>query len=164
MHLLDNKDRIGSLLLLVFSFTYLQYAFELPIDPTAGDESFNARTLPIGLAIAAIAFALIELFFSARRVDENRISEAVQGFSWIPTLSLVLLMVVYSLLFSKLGFVLSSYLFLHASFLILGERRIFLSGFIAASLVVFMWLMLTRVFGIFLDSGDLYRFLFVLVS
>jgi hypothetical protein len=120
--------------------------------------------LPIGLAIAAIAFALIELFFSARRVDENRISEAVQGFSWIPTLSLVLLMVVYSLLFSKLGFVLSSYLFLHASFLTLGERRIFLSGFIAASLVVFLWLMLTRVFGIFLDSGDLYRFLFGLVS
>jgi hypothetical protein len=110
MHLLDNKDRIGSLLLLVFSFTYLQYAFELPLDPTAGDESFNA------------------------------------------------------LLFSKLGFVFSSYLFLHASFLVLGERRILVSGVIAASLVVFLWLMLTRVFGIFLDSGDLYRFLYGLVS
>jgi hypothetical protein len=55
-------------------------------------------------------------------------------------------------------------LFLHASFLVLGERRILVSGVIAASLVVFLWLMLTRVFGIFLDSGDLYRFLYGLVS
>lgn len=157
MNLLDNKDRVGSLLLLVFSLTYLKYAFELPLDPTAGDESFSARTLPIGLSVSAIGFALLELFSSIRHSPINRISESVQGFNWVPTFLLVLSMVAYSLLFDTLGFILSSYLFLHASFLVLGERRILVSGVVAAGLVMFLWLILTRAFGIFLDSGDLYR-------
>ena len=49
MYLLNNKDRVGSLLILVFAIVYLKYALDLPLDPTAGDDSFNARTLPVGL-------------------------------------------------------------------------------------------------------------------
>ncbi len=164
MYLLNNKDRFGSLLLLAFSFVYLRYALDLPIDPTAGDESFSARTLPVGLSVAAIAFALVELFLSTRRANDSRISEAVEGFRWGPTLLLVLLMGLYSFVFDTLGFILSSYLFLQFGFLILGERRVLLSVIVAVSLVMFLWLMLTQVFGIYLDPGDLYRFLAGLIQ
>jgi len=164
MYLLNNKDRFGSLLLLAFSFVYLRYALDLPIDPTAGDESFSARTLPVGLSVAAIAFALAELFLSTRRANDCRISEAVDGFRWGPTLLLVLLMGLYSFVFDTLGFILSSYLFLQFGFLILGERRVLLSVIVAVSLVIFLWLMLTQVFGIYLDPGDLYRFLAGLIQ
>lgn len=164
MHLLNNKDRVGSLLLLVFSFAYLRYALDLPLDPTAADESFSARTLPVGLSVAAIAFALIELFLSARRPHDSRISEAVEGFRWQPALLLILLMGIYSFVFDILGFILSSYLFLHFGFLILGERRLLLSAVVAAGLVMFLWLMLTQAFGIYLDPGNLYRFLAGLIN
>lgn len=159
MNLLNHKDRIGSLLILVFSIAYLKYALNLPLDPTAGDESFNARTLPVGLSIAAISFALLELLASFRRAGDNCINAAVQGFSWLPTLLLVLSMAVYALVFDTLGFILSSYLFLQSGFLILGERRFLLSSLIALALVMFLWSMLTQAFGIYLDSGDLYRFI-----
>lgn len=158
MQLLNNKDRVGSLLLLVFSLVYLRYALELPLDPTADDESFSARTLPVGLSVAAIVFALVDFVLGARRDGDTRISEAVKGFNWVPALLLVLLMVVYSLVFDSVGFILASYLFLQLGFLILGERRYLLSAIVAAGLVLFLWLLLTQVFGLYLDSGDLYRF------
>lgn len=157
--MLNNKDRIGSMLLLVFSFLYLRYAIELPLDPTAGDESFSARTLPIGLSIAAIVFALLEIFLSTRRAGDRRISISVQGFNWAPTLLLVLSMGIYSVVFDTLGFIVSSFLFLQSGFLILGERRLLLSGVIAAGLVGALWLILAQMFSIFLDPGDLYRML-----
>ena len=53
MRVLDNKDRVGGLLLLAFSVAYLRYAWVLPVDPTAADEAFSAKTLPIGLAVTA---------------------------------------------------------------------------------------------------------------
>lgn len=158
MRVLNNKDRAGSLLLLAFSLAYLRFALVLPLDPTAGVESFSARTLPVGLAIATILFSILQLFLSARAPGEASISAAVRGFNWRPTLLLILTMGVYSLVFDLLGFIVSSYLFLQTGFLILGERRLLLSAAIAALLVFFLWFTLTQVFGLFLDAGDLYRF------
>ena len=160
MGILDNKDRVGGLLLLAFSVAYLRYAWVLPLDPTATDESFTARTLPIGLAVTAILFSLVQLSLSAHAKTDARISDAVRGFNWKPMLSLVAVMAVYSAVFDTLGFALSSFLFLQFGFLILGERRFLLSGAVAAGLVTFLWVMLTQVFGLYLDSGELYRMLF----
>ena len=159
MRILDNKDRVGGLLLLAFSLAYLRYAWVLPLDPTAVDESFTPRTLPIGLAAVAILFSLIQLALSTRAENDARISAAVRGFKWKPMLLLVAVMAVYSLVFDVLGFAPSSFLFLLLGFLILGERRILLSAAVAAGLVLFLWLMLTQVFGLYLDPGDLYRLL-----
>ena len=160
MQILDNKDRVGGLLLLAFSVAYLRYAWVLPLDPTATSGSFTPRTLPIGLAVAAILFSLIQLLLSTRVKSDSRISTAVKGYKWKPMLLLVAVMTVYSLVFDLLGFLLSSFLFLQLGFLILGERRILLSAGIAAGLVFFLWAMLTQVFGLYLDVGDLYRTLF----
>lgn len=157
MRWFDNKDRIGALLLLAFSLAYLGQARVLPLDPTATDESFTARTLPIGLAVAAILFASIQLALSLRTGSEARISAAVRGFRWAPTLSLIAAMAVYALVFELLGFLLSSILFLKAGFIILGERRWLVALPVAVGLVLFLWLLLTQAFGVYLDPGDLYR-------
>ncbi|MEM7502784.1 MAG: tripartite tricarboxylate transporter TctB family protein [Pseudomonadota bacterium] len=159
MRVLDNKDRIGALLLLTFSVTYLRYAWVLPLDPTATDSSFTARTLPIGLAGMAIFFSLIQLATSLRPRPDSSISDSVRGFRWRPTVLLVSAMAGYALLFEKLGFILGSFLFLLLGFLILGERRLLLSAAVAAGLVGFLWVLLTQAFGLYLDSGDLYRLL-----
>lgn len=159
MRVLDNKDRVGALLLLTFSVTYLRYAWVLPLDPTATDSSFTARTLPIGLAAMAILFSLIQLATSFRQRADSRISDSVRGFRWRPTLLLLVAMTGYSLLFDTLGFALGSFIFLLLGFLILGERRLLLSAGVAAGLVGFLWVLLTQAFGLYLDSGDLYRLL-----
>ena len=119
MQLLDNKERVGSLLVLAFALIYLRYALVLPLDPSAGDTAFTARTLPVGLSIGTIVFAVIQLLMSTRKGDEDqRISTAVAGFNWRPMLLLVLLMGVYSLVFELLGFIVSSFLFLQLGFLV----------------------------------------------
>ncbi len=91
--------------------------------------------------------------------EDKRVSEAVRGFDWKPTLLLVLAMSVYVWIFDVIGFALSSFLFLLSGFLILGERRFLLGAAVAGALVLFLWAVLTQLFGLYLDSGDLYRFL-----
>lgn len=157
MQFLDNKDRIGSLLVLAFSIAYLRYALVLPLDLTAGVESFTPRTLPIGLSVSAILFSLVQLSMSVGQGGGNRVSEAVRGFNWKPILLLILVMGIYALAFDVLGFLLASFLFLLSGFLILGERRLLLSATVAASLVLLLWAILTQLFGLYLDAGDLYR-------
>ena len=158
MRLLDNKDRAGSLLILAFSSAYLRYALVIPLDPTASVESFTPRTLPVGLAIVAIIFAFVQLFLSARQGEENRISTAVRAFNWRPAILLILAMAVYAMVFDVLGFLPASFLFLLSGFYILGERRILLGTAVAAALVLFLWATLTQLFGLYLQPGDLFRF------
>ena len=157
MQLLDNKDRIGGVLLLAFSLVYLRYALDLPIDETAGDTSFSARTLPIGHSVSAIVFSLIQLFNSLRASDANSISGAIRDYRWKPMVLLTSLLVAYAQFFELLGFILSSFIFLVTGFLILGERRLIFSAAVAGGLLLFLWLMLAKVFGLYLDSGNLFR-------
>lgn len=158
MRLLDNKDRAGSLLILAFSSAYLRYALVLPLDPTASVESFTPRTLPVGLAIGAILLAFVQLFLSVRQGEENSVSASVRGFNWRPAILLTLAMTVYAMAFDVLGFLPASYLFLLSGFFILGERRIVLSAMVAAALVLFLWVTLTQLFGLYLHPGDLFRY------
>lgn len=157
MRILDNKDRLGSLFILAFSIVYLRYALVLPTDPLAGEATFTARTLPVGLAIAAIGFCLLQLTLSINGAANGRVSDAVRGYRWRPPVLLVAAMTAYALLFDLLGFVIASFLFLGAGFLILGERRLMLAGAVAGGLVLCLWMLLTLVFGIHLDGGAIVR-------
>ena len=54
------------------------------------------------------------------------------------------------------GFVIASVLFLQAAFFVLGERRFLISVSVSVGLVFFLWIFLTRVFGLYLDTGALF--------
>jgi putative tricarboxylic transport membrane protein len=81
----------------------------------------------------------------------------VSGFEWQLCLSLMLLMLAYGLTFEFFGFVIGTFIFLVLGFFIMRERRIVLLVSVATGLVLFMWTILTQLFDIYLDSGDLYR-------
>lgn len=157
MQILDNKDRVGGLLILAFAVAYLRYALVLPLDPTDPNASFTSRTLPVGLAVASIVFAVVQLAMSFRGGSGGSIREAVRGYRWRPMLLLLVLMLSYSLMFQTLGFLVSSFAFLLLGFFIMGERRIILSVVVAGGLVTLLWVLLTQAFGLFLDPGDLMR-------
>jgi putative tricarboxylic transport membrane protein len=159
MSFVNNKDKVGSSLVLLFSLIYLNVTFDIPTQQIMGNEVFTARTLPIGLSVMAIIVSLIQIFAPVNETENETISDAVAGFQWQPCLLLVGAMLLYGLTFQFLGFALSTFLFLFIGFSILKERRYLLSSVVAGGVAVFMWLVLTQLFDIYLDSGDLYHLL-----
>lgn len=155
--LLNSKDKVGSSLFLLFSLCYLNLVFDIPVISVFGDEVFTARTMPMYLALAAIVLCLVHLFLPAQKSPDDTISEAVVGFEWRLCFLSILLMLAYGLTFEFFGFVLGTFLFLMLGFFIMRERRLVLPISIAAGIVIFMWAILTQLFDIYLDSGDLFR-------
>lgn len=155
----DNKDRVGASLILAFSLFYLRSSWSIPIDPFDAQVGFTSKTLPIFLGSCAFVISLLLLFISYLKSEGDSILEGIRGYDWRPVLALILLMTAYVTLFSFLGFVLASALFLQSAFFLLGERRLFVSLSVSLGLVLFLWLLLTQVFGLYLDEGTLYRVL-----
>ena len=157
----DNKTRLGSLLLLLFAITYLKISFTIPIDTTFGDEIFTSRTLPFVLSITTIFCALIQLFVLPDSISASEsFCGELKGSNWRHVLGLLLLMLLYSLSFQYLGFLLGGIGFLFAGFVLLGERRYLLAGVVSVSLVGGLWAALTQLFDLYLDSGELVRVMF----
>jgi len=159
MKFLNDKDRVGCSFILVFALVYFYASFDIPLSTLPGNEVFTARTLPMYLSILTIGFCLLRIFYPERKEAGDTIAAAVRSFRWRPFALLSGLMLAYSLSFKFLGFGIATVLFLFAGFYILKERRLWLSFLVAAGLTLFMWLILTQLFDIYLDNGDLYRIL-----
>ena len=137
----------------------MRSSWSISIDPFDAEIGFTSKTLPIFLGSCALVISLLLLFISYLKSEGDSISDGVPGYDWKPVLALILLMAAYVTLFSFLGFVLASALFLQSAFFLLGERRLFVSLSVSLGLVLFLWLLLTQVFGLYLDEGTLYRVL-----
>ena len=153
----DNKDRVGASLILAFSLFYLRSSLSIPVDSFDAEIGFTSKTLPILLGSCAFAISLLLFFISYLQPEGESISEGARDYKVKPVLGLILLMAAYVALFSYLGFVLASALFLQSAFFLLGERRLLVSVSVSLGLVLFLWLLLTQVFGLYLDGGTLYR-------
>jgi putative tricarboxylic transport membrane protein len=159
MNFINNKDKVGSAIILLFSLVYLNASFDIPINQVLRIEVFTARTLPIYLSTMAIVVCLIQMFIPSSGAADDSIKDAIAGFQWKPCFLLTGLMLIYSLTFKFVGFAIGTFLFLFIGFAILKEKRYLLSATIAGGVSIFMWLILTQMFDIYLDSGDLYRLL-----
>ena len=61
MNFINNKDRVGSSLILLAALVYLNAAFEIPINQVMGDGVFTARTIPIALSSLTIVVCLVQI-------------------------------------------------------------------------------------------------------
>lgn len=157
MYFFDNKDRLGAFILLVFSLIYLRSSMDIPLDPFDLEVGFTSRSLPIFLSVSAIFISILLVFFSVYDSEAKPVSDELSHIGWRPMLALILLMAVYVTTFNYLGFVLASALFLQIAFMLLGERRLLLSVCVSLGLILLLWFILTQIFGLYLDSGMLYR-------
>ena len=157
MKFFDNKEKLGSAFVLLFALIYLNATFDIPIHQMIFVEIFNARTLPMFLAIATIIICLILIFMPGGGLSDETMTDAVAGFQWKPCVLLTVLMLLYGLTFNFFGFLIATFLFLFIGFSILEEKRYRMSATVAGTVAVVMWAVLTQMFDIFLDSGDLYR-------
>jgi putative tricarboxylic transport membrane protein len=157
MKFFNNKEKVGSAFVLLFALIYLNATFDIPVHKMIFIEIFNARTLPMFLAIATIIICLVLIFMPGGGLSDETMTDAVAGFQWKPCLLLTVLMLLYGLTFNFFGFLLATFLFLFIGFSILEEKRYRKSATVAGGVALFMWAVLTQMFDIYLDSGDLYR-------
>ena len=143
--------------MLLFAVVYFNATTHIPEGRVIQGEVFTSRTLPSILAISTIILCLVQLFAPTKSADDVSLLKTVRRFQWRPFLHLMGLMLLYGFLFDYLGFILATALFLFFGFRVLGERRLVRSATIAAVMAFSFWALLTQLFEIHLDMGDLIR-------
>ncbi len=133
-----NSVKIISLLFFILSAFYLYTAYQIQVFSFDENAPFNAKTFPIYLGYAGMFFAGLKIALP----DRNPIKINSQNLDFKKTILLVLTMIVYGATILKVGFFLSTSLFLVLSYYFLGERRwklilIFSFPFVA----IFMYLL-----------------------
>ena len=133
-----NSVKIISLLFFILSAFYLYTAYQIQVFSFDEDAPFNAKTFPIYLGYTGMFFAGLKIALPDRKpveVDPTHLE-------FKKTILLVITMIIYGATILKVGFFLSTSLFLVFSYYFLGERRwryiiIFSFPFVA----IFMYLL-----------------------
>ena len=114
-----NTTKIISLLFFIFSAFYLYTAYQIQVFSFDENAPFNARTFPIYLGYAGLFFSGLKVFLP----DPNTIKVEHRTLEYKKTAILVLIAIIYGALILKVGYFLTTSLFLMASYYFLGERR-----------------------------------------
>ena len=133
-----NSVKIISLLFFVLSAFYLYTAHQIQVFSFDEDSPFNAKTFPIYLGYAGMFFAGLKIILP----DSKPIEVDPNNLDFKKTILLVLTMCLYGATILKVGFFLSTSLFLVLSYYFLGERRwkfIFIFSF--PFVAIFMYLL-----------------------
>jgi putative tricarboxylic transport membrane protein len=155
-----KSEKMGALLILAFSIAYGIYAFKIPLIFLSQGETLNARTMPFALSVAGVVLSLLIILLPG--FDKHRtvtVKEALGGLDWRRTARLTILLIVYSLSMPWIGFVVASIGFMAGGTMILGERNPKMIVLASVPLVIVLWLILTKVLGMYIAPGELYYLL-----
>jgi len=114
-----NTTKIISLLFFIFSAFYLYTAYQIQVFAFDENAPFNARTFPIYLGY-------VGLFFSGLKVilpDPNTVKVEHKFLEYKKTLILIIIAIIYGATILRVGYFLTTSLFLASSYYFLGERR-----------------------------------------
>ena len=133
-----NSVKIISLLFFVLSAFYLYTAHQIQVFSFDENAPFNAKTFPIYLGYVGMFFSGLKLVLP----DQKPVEIDARYLEFKKTILLVLAVIFYGVTILKVGFFLSTSLFLVFSYYFLGERRwklilIFSFPFVA----IFMYLL-----------------------
>ncbi|MCL6414413.1 tripartite tricarboxylate transporter TctB family protein [Aestuariirhabdus sp. Z084] len=152
-----TKDRIGGLLFLCLSASYGYYAGQIPMLPGDEYEPFTARSLPTALAGLGGILSIL-LLLTSRASEEQRVK--LSGLDFWLVAKLLVLVSLFAIALSWIGFLLSTMFFLMGGYYLLGERRIKILLLASVPFAVGIWFVLARLLGIYLAPGQLYITLF----
>ena len=133
-----TPSKLISLLFFVFSGYYLYYAHQIQVFTFDENAAFNAKTFPIYLGYAGLIFSALYVLLPETRPSNVDLSVL----DYKKTITLVLLMILYGLTILRVGYFLSTSIFLVLSYIVLGERKwlwIFLLSF--PFVAIFMYLL-----------------------
>ena len=112
-------DKIISLLFFILSVFYLYQTYQIQVFSFDENAPFNAKTFPTFIAYIGMFLSALYLVLPERA--PSKISHKVLDYK--STLSLVIITIIYGFIILKVGFFLSTSLFLFFSYYFLGERR-----------------------------------------
>ncbi|EHC9868833.1 tripartite tricarboxylate transporter TctB family protein [Vibrio alginolyticus] len=143
------RDRVGAMIFLLFCLCYGYQTSQIPLFPGDEYEPFTARTLPTILTYVGVGLSLLLLVTG----QPDKQSGAVLTFNWKLLIVFLILMALYGVGLTYLGFVIATGFFLLAGFYLLGERRkpvLFGASF---PFVIAFYLLLTQGLDIYLEPG-----------
>jgi len=132
-----SATKFISLLFFIFSAFYLYTAHQIVVFTFDENAPFNARTFPIYLGWAGIFFICLRIILPEKITTEVN----HKHLDYKSIILLILVSVIYGVVILKIGYFLSTSLFLIASYYFLGERRwiwMFLLSFPFVSLFMFL--------------------------
>ena len=146
------RDRVGAMIFLLVCLCYGYQTTLIPLFPGDEYEPFTARTLPTLLTFAGIGLSLLLLVTGQ---PDNQ-SGAVMDFNWKLIIIFLILMALYGVGLTYVGFVLATGFFLLAGFYLLGERnkKILLGA--SFPFVIAFYLLLTQGLDIYLEPGIIF--------
>ena len=114
-----NTTKIISLLFFIFSSFYLYTAYQIQVFAFDENAPFNARTFPIYLGWAGIFLSSLKIILPEKvTVEVNH-----KHLDYKSIIYLIIISLIYAAVILKIGYFISTSLFLFASYYFLGERR-----------------------------------------
>ncbi|MGY5539256.1 tripartite tricarboxylate transporter TctB family protein [Vibrio brasiliensis] len=147
-----SRDRVGAMIFLIVCLCYGYQTSQIPMFPGDEYEPFTARTLPTILTFIGVGLSLILLVTGQPDVQ----SGAVLEFKWKLLIGFLVLMALYGVGLTYIGFVLATSLFLLAGFYLLGERRVKVLLGASFPFVIAFYLLLTQGLDIYLEPGVIF--------
>jgi putative tricarboxylic transport membrane protein len=133
-----NTTKIISLLFFIFSVFYLYTAYQIQVFTFDENAPFNAKTFPIYLGYAGMFFSGLKVILP----ESNTIKVDHKNLEYKKTGILILIAIIYGATILKVGYFLTTSLFLASSYYFLGERRWFLIFILSFPFVAgFMYLL-----------------------
>jgi len=114
-----NTTKIISLLFFIFSAFYLYTAYQIRVFSFDENAPFNAKTFPIYLGYAGLFFSALKIILP----EHKNIKIDHKNLEYKKTVILVLIAIIYGITILKVGYFLTTSLFLASSYYALGERR-----------------------------------------
>ena len=114
-----SPSKIISLLFFIFSGFYLYTAYQIRVFAFDENAAFNARTFPVYLGYAGLIFSALYIILPERRPSNVDVSIL----EYKKTILLVVLMILYGIFILRVGYFLSTSIFLVLSYIVLGERK-----------------------------------------
>ena len=141
-----NSVKIISLLFFILSGSYLYTAHQIQVFAFDEGAPFNAKTFPIYLGYAGMFFSGLKIALP----DKKPITVDPTYLEFKKTILLVITMIIYGATILKVGFFLSTSLFLVFSYYFLGERRWILMFLLSFPFVAAFMYLLHGVLDIYL--------------
>lgn len=139
---MEAKDRYLAIIVLVFGLVYTLASWNLPRAPVGNP--FGPVYFPLGLGVLVSVIGLLMLVQSLRtRQETSRKPSKLSVRMWIA----VLFCVGYALVFNRVGFMISTFVFLTSFLLLLnGFKKWLMSLSIALLYTIGVWYLFEKVF------------------
>lgn len=152
-----NLEKFLALIILIICILYAYTSF-ITMQANLLPFEKNMTVLPNSLPKVISIFGIIISTFLILKKEEHNSEESISSinlknvfsFYYGKALSIILLMIIYTLCLRPVGFILSSVLFLFLASFILGERSFIKLTIICLSGTSIIWLLLEKVLGIYM--------------